>query len=39
MTSGLLFFRGAEFLGAVEKVRDWSDYLVRITHFLSLKAA
>ncbi|AMY68737.1 hydrogenase accessory protein [Frigidibacter mobilis] len=38
-TPGLLFFRGAEFLGAVEKVRDWSDYLARITHFLSLKAA
>jgi hydrogenase-1 operon protein HyaE len=38
-TPGLLFFRGPEFLGAVEKVRDWSDYLVRITHFLSLKAA
>ena len=38
-TPGLLFFRGADFLGAVEKVRDWSDYLARITHFLSLKAA
>ncbi len=38
-TPGLLFFRGPEFLGAVEKVRDWSDYLARITHFLSLKAA
>ena len=38
-TPGLLFFRGPDFLGAVEKVRDWSDYLARITHFLSLKAA
>lgn len=38
-TPGLLFFRQTTFLGAVEKVRDWSDYLARITHFLSLKAA
>lgn len=38
-TPGLLFFRQAEFLGGIEKVRDWSDYLARITHFLSLKAA
>lgn len=38
-TPGLLFFRGAAYLGSVEKVRDWSDYLARITHFLSLKAA
>jgi hydrogenase-1 operon protein HyaE len=38
-TPGLLFFRQSAFLGAVEKVRDWSDYLARITHFLSLKAA
>jgi hydrogenase-1 operon protein HyaE len=38
-TPGLLFFRGPDFLGAIEKVRDWSDYLGRITHLLSLKAA
>jgi hydrogenase-1 operon protein HyaE len=38
-TPGLLFFRGTDFLGAVERVRDWSDYLARIAHFLSLKAA
>ncbi len=38
-TPGLLFFRGPDFLGAIEKVRDWSDYLGRITHILSLKAA
>jgi hydrogenase-1 operon protein HyaE len=38
-TPGLLFFRRTTFLGAVERVRDWSDYLDRITHFLSLKAA
>lgn len=38
-TPGLLFFRQTDFLGGIEKVRDWSDYLARITHFLSLKAA
>ena len=38
-TPGLLFFRQADYLGGIEKVRDWSDYLARITHFLSLKAA
>lgn len=38
-TPGFLFFRQAAYLGGVEKVRDWSDYLARITHFLSLKAA
>ncbi|MCU0910059.1 MAG: hydrogenase accessory protein [Rhodobacteraceae bacterium] len=38
-TPGLLFFRQSEFLGAVERVRDWSDYLARITHILSLQAA
>ncbi len=38
-TPGLLFFRDGTFLGAIEKVRDWSDYLARISHILSLKAA
>lgn len=38
-TPGLLFFHGPDFLGAIEKVRDWSDYLARTSHILSLKAA
>lgn len=38
-TPGLLFFRQSDFVGAIERVRDWPDYLARITHFLSLKAA
>jgi hydrogenase-1 operon protein HyaE len=38
-TPGLLFFRGHDFLGAIEKVRDWSDYLGRVTHILSLESA
>lgn len=36
-TPGLLFYREGRFLGAIEKVRDWSDYLVRINHILSLE--
>ncbi len=38
-TPGLLFFQRTTFLGSIEKVRDWSDYLGRIEHILSLKAA
>lgn len=38
-TPGLLFFRGPDFLGSIEKVRDWSDCIARATHILSLKAA
>ncbi len=36
-TPGLLFFRGPDYLGAIEKVRDWSDYLTRVPHLLSLQ--
>lgn len=38
-TPGLLFFRQTDFLGAIERVRDWPDYLTRVSHFLSLKAS
>ena len=38
-TPGLLFFHDGDFLGAIEKVRDWSDYLARIGHILSLQPA
>ncbi|MEZ5798348.1 MAG: hydrogenase accessory protein [Paracoccaceae bacterium] len=38
-TPGLLFFRGPDFLGAIEKVRDWSDYLGRISYLISLQPA
>lgn len=37
-TPGLLFYRDGHFLGAIEKVRDWSDYLARISHILSLES-
>lgn len=38
-TPGFLFFRGAVFLGDIQKVRDWSDYLARVTHILSQTAS
>lgn len=38
-TPGLLFFRGPAYLGAIEKVRDWTDYLARTGHLLSLETA
>ena len=38
-TPGLLFYRGPAFLGAIEKVRDWSDYLARTGHILALESA
>lgn len=33
-TPGFLFFREGRFLGAIEKIRDWSDYMIRIPHIL-----
>ncbi len=33
-TPGFLFYREGRFLGAIEKVRDWSDYMTRIPHLL-----
>lgn len=38
-TPGLLFFRTDQYLGAIEKIRDWSDYMDRITHILQLNHA
>jgi hydrogenase-1 operon protein HyaE len=36
---GFLFFHTGRYLGAVEKIRDWDDYMTRITHILGLAAA
>lgn len=33
-TPGFLFFREGRYLGAIEKIRDWDDYIARITHIL-----
>lgn len=38
-TPGFLFYRDGFYLGSIEKVRDWSDYLTRITHILQLASA
>jgi hydrogenase-1 operon protein HyaE len=38
-TPGFLFYREGRYLGAIEKVRDWNDYVARTTHILSLAAA
>lgn len=33
-TPGFLFFREGRYLGAIEKIRDWDDYIARTTHIL-----
>ena len=38
-TPSLMFFREGEMIGAIPKVRDWSDYMARITHILSQPVA
>lgn len=38
-TPGFLFYREGRYLGAIEKVRDWNDYVARTSHLLSLAAA
>lgn len=36
-TPSFLFWRDGEFLGAIEKIRDWDDYIARTTHILTTK--
>lgn len=36
-TPAFLFYRDGTFLGAIEKIRDWDDYMSRVTHILSVK--
>ncbi|MBK1635115.1 hydrogenase accessory protein [Rhodovulum adriaticum] len=38
-TPGFLFFREGAYLGDIQKIRDWDDYLARVSHILSLAAA
>jgi hydrogenase-1 operon protein HyaE len=38
-TPGFLFWRDGRFLGAIEKVRDWDDYLARTARILGPVAA
>lgn len=35
-TPGFLFFHAGQYLGAIEKIRDWDDYIARTSHILSL---
>lgn len=36
-TPAFLFFRAGDFLGAIEKIRDWDDYIARTSHILAAK--
>ncbi|WP_339109207.1 hydrogenase accessory protein [Thioclava sp. GXIMD4216] len=36
-TPGFLFYRDGVYLGAIEKIRDWDDYIARTSHILDLK--
>lgn len=38
-TPAYIFFRDGEMIGAIPKVRDWDDYLLRIQQILARKAA
>lgn len=38
-TPAFIFFRDGQMIGAIPKVRDWDDYLVRIQQILARKAA
>lgn len=35
-TPSLIFFRDGKFIGGIPKVRDWSEYVERITQILAL---
>lgn len=38
-TPSYIFFRGGQMIGAIPKVRDWDDYLIRVQQILAKKAA
>lgn len=38
-TPGFLFFRAGRYLGGIEKIRDWDDYIGRVSHILGLAEA
>ncbi|MBB94565.1 MAG: hydrogenase accessory protein [Rhodobacteraceae bacterium] len=38
-TPSILFYRGGQFLAGIPRVRDWDDYVVRITQILAQPAA
>ena len=38
-TPSLIFYRDGELIGGIPKVRDWSDYVERVTYFLATPVA
>ena len=36
-TPSFLFYRDGAFVGAIEKIRDWDDYIARVSHLLAQK--
>lgn len=38
-TPSVLFYRDGQFIGGIPKVRDWSEYIERITQILALPMA
>lgn len=38
-TPSLIFYRDGEVIGGIPKVRDWSDYVERVTYFLATPVA
>lgn len=38
-TPALLVYRDGRFLGGIPRVRDWSDYVARISHYLAPQTA
>jgi len=38
-TPSLILYREGRFLGGIPKVRDWSDYVARLSHYLSTESA
>ena len=36
-TPSFLFYRDGAYVGAIEKIRDWDDYVARVSHLLSVK--
>ena len=35
-TPSLIFYRDGRLIGSIPKVRDWDDYMARVTHILSV---
>ncbi|GAB1379655.1 hydrogenase accessory protein [Pararhodobacter aggregans] len=38
-TPSLILYRDGRFIGGIPKVRDWSDYVARLSHYLSTENA